>query len=39
VTPDKIISAIEGRLPAVTVPEYNWPRPAEVPPMYEEPSA
>jgi 4-hydroxybenzoyl-CoA reductase alpha subunit len=39
VTPDKIISALEGRLPAVTVPEYNWPRPAEVPPMYEEPSA
>ena len=38
VTPDKIVSALEGRLPAVTVPDYDWPPPVEVPPMREETS-
>ena len=39
VTPDKIVSALEGRLPAVTVPEFDWPPPVEVPPMREETSS
>ena len=36
VTPDKIISALEGRLAKPTVPEYDFPPPAEVPPMRED---
>ncbi len=36
VTPDKIIKALEGRLAKPTVPEYDFPPPAEVPPMREE---
>ncbi len=39
VTPDKIVSALEGRLRAVTVPEYDWPPPVDVPPMREESSS
>ena len=39
VTPDKILNALEGRLRAVTVPEYDWPPPVEVPPMREESSS
>ena len=36
VTPDKIIKALEGRLAKPTVPEYDFPPPAEVPPMRED---
>ena len=36
VTPDKILSALGGRLPKSTVPEYDFPPPAEVPPMRED---
>ena len=36
VTPDKIVSALEGRLAKPTVPEYEFPPPAEVPPMRED---
>lgn len=36
VSPEKIVSALEGRLPRVTVPEYDWPEPVDVPPMREE---
>ena len=39
VTPDKILNALDGRLPAVTVPQYDWPPPVEVPPMREESSS
>ena len=36
VSPDKIVSALEGRLAKPTVPEYDFPPPAEVPPMRED---
>jgi len=35
ITPDKIVSALEGRLKKPTVPEYDWPPPVDVPPMRE----
>jgi len=39
VTPAKIVSALEGRLPTVNVPSYDWPPPVDVPPMREESSS
>ncbi|TDI36930.1 MAG: aldehyde oxidase [Acidobacteria bacterium] len=36
VSPDKILKALEGRLAKPTVPEYDFPPPAEVPPMRED---
>ena len=36
VSPDKIIKALEGRLAKPTVPQYDFPPPAEVPPMRED---
>ena len=39
VTPDKIVRALEGRLPEATVPDYDFPEPVEVPPMRVEENA
>jgi 4-hydroxybenzoyl-CoA reductase alpha subunit len=33
VSPDKIVRALEGRLPRVEVPDYAFPPPVEVPPL------
>jgi 4-hydroxybenzoyl-CoA reductase alpha subunit len=33
VSPDKVVLALEGRLPKPTVPEYAFPEPVEVPPL------
>ncbi|HXV61269.1 MAG TPA: molybdopterin cofactor-binding domain-containing protein [Vicinamibacteria bacterium] len=33
ISPDKIVRALEGRLPASRVPDYDFPPPVEVPPL------